>query len=157
MMQSNDVIRRAVRYTLYANTAAAVAGMSTAAFAQDQPAASEASPIQEVVVTGSRITQPGLASISPVTAVNNEELKLEGTTRVEDLLNNLPQVNPGQGSNISNGATGTATVDLRGLGPQRTLVLVNGRRLMPGEPTNNGVGEADLNQIPAALVDRIDV
>src|SRR5690348_6516023 len=132
--------------------------MPTTALAQDQPAAAEeAAPLQEVVVTGSRITQPGLESISPVTAVNSDELKLEGTTRVEDLLNNLPQVNPGQGSNISNGATGTATVDLRGLGPQRTLVLVNGRRLMPGEPTNNGVGEADLNQIPASLVDRVDV
>jgi iron complex outermembrane recepter protein len=155
MMHSNDVIRRAVRCSLYANAAAAVAGMSSAALAQDQPASEPA--IQEVVVTGSRITQPGLEAISPVTAVSSEELKMQGTTRVEDLLNNLPQVNPGQGSNISNAATGTATVDLRGLGPQRTLVLINGRRLMPGEPTNNGTGEADLNQIPAALVDRVDV
>jgi outer membrane receptor protein involved in Fe transport len=155
-MDNNDVIRRAVRVAMYANAAAAVAGMSSAALAQDQPSP-EAAPLQEVVVTGSRVSQPGLESISPVTAVSSEELKSQGTTRVEDLLNSLPMVNPGQGSNISNAATGTATVDLRGLGPQRTLVLVNGRRLMPGEPTNNGVGEADLNQIPAALVDRVDV
>jgi iron complex outermembrane recepter protein len=156
-MERNDVIRRAVRYTLYANAAAAVAGLSsTAMAANEQPEASEGA-IQEVVVTGSRITQPGLESISPVTAISSEELRAEGVTRVEDLLNSLPMVNPGQGSNLSNGATGTATVDLRGLGPQRTLVLVNGRRLMPGSPTNAGVGEADLNQIPASLVERVDI
>ena len=55
-------------------------------------------------------------------------------TRVEDLLNELPQVFAAQGSNISNGADGTATVDLRGLGAKRTLVLVNGLRLGPGDP-----------------------
>src|SRR4051794_37490497 len=123
-MERNDLIRRAVRYTLYANAAAAVAGVSSTAMAADeQPAASEGA-IQEVVVTGSRITQPGLESISPVTAISSEELRAQGTTRVEDLLNSLPMVNPGQGGNLSNGSTGTAQVDLRGLGPQRTLVLV---------------------------------
>jgi predicted pyridoxine 5'-phosphate oxidase superfamily flavin-nucleotide-binding protein len=61
------------------------------------------------------------------------------------------------GGNVSNGATGAATVNLRGLGSQRTLVLVNNRRLMPGDPTQNGAASPDLNQIPAALIQRVDV
>ena len=63
-------------------------------------------------------------------------------TRVEDLVNNLPQAFADFGGNISNGATGAATVNLRGLGSQRTLVLVNSRRLMPGDPTQNGAAIA---------------
>lgn len=162
-MTNNDVLRRAVRYALFANVAAGAAGIGVAAAATTAATvpndATAPSPVlEEVVVTGSRITQPGLEAISPITTVNSEELKLQGTTRIEDLLNNLPQVFADQGSNISNGATGTATVNLRGLGPQRTLVLINGRRLMPGDPTTlNGNFLPDLNQIPVALVDRVDV
>lgn len=107
-----------------------------------------------IVVTGSRIPQPNLTSISPITVVNNQEIKLEGTTRIEDLLNSLPQVFAGQASTISNGASGTATVDLRGLGSARTLVLINGRRLLPGDP---GSSAADLNAVPASLVKRVEV
>lgn len=107
-----------------------------------------------IVVTGSRIRSPNLESASPVTVVSSEEFKQTGTTRVEDLINSLPQVFAGQGSNVSNGATGTATLDLRGLGAERTLVLVNGRRLVPGDPTTSA---ADINVIPAALIKRVDV
>jgi outer membrane receptor protein involved in Fe transport len=78
-------------------------------------------------------------------------------TRVEDLINNLPQAFADLGGNLSNGSTGTATVNLRNLGPQRTLVLVNSRRLMPGDPTQNGQASPDLNQIPAALIERVEV
>ena len=115
------------------------------------------STISEVVVTGSRIPQPNLTSISPVTSVTAESLKIEGVTRVEDLINNLPQAFADFGGNLSNGATGAATVNLRGLGSQRTLVLVNSRRLMPGDPTQNGAASPDLNQIPGALIERVEV
>jgi iron complex outermembrane receptor protein len=107
-----------------------------------------------IVVTGTRIPQPNLTSASPITVVNNAEVKLQGTARTEDIINSLPQSFAAQGSNISNGATGTATVNLRGLGSVRTLVLVNGRRLMPGDPRSP---VADINFIPALAVDRIDV
>ena len=117
------------------------------AFAQDA--------VQEVVVTGSRIPQPNLTSASPLTVVNSQELKLQGTTNVETLLNDLPQVVASQSSQVSNGASGTAQVNLRNLGAERTLVLVDGKRLQPGDP--GGGGPADLNNIPAALIDRIDV
>jgi outer membrane receptor protein involved in Fe transport len=108
----------------------------------------------EIVVTGSRIPHPDLESASPVTVVGAKDFKLTGTTRTEDLLNSLPQVFAGQGGSVSNGATGIATVDLRNLGPQRTLVLVNGRRVVPGDPRTPFT---DLNFIPSSLIKRVDV
>src|SRR5690348_8345258 len=110
--------------------------------------------VETVVVTGSRIPQTGVYAASPVTAVGQQELKFEGTTDVTTLVNNLPESFVGQTGNMSNGSTGTATVNLRGLGASRTLVLVNGTRLMPGDP---GFPVADLNDIPAALVDHVEV
>jgi iron complex outermembrane receptor protein len=127
---------------------AAVIGLSAPASAQDS------SSVETVVVTGSRIPQQGLYSSSPVTAVGQQELKLEGTTNVATLLNNLPSVVSGQQSFTGNASTGTATVDLRGLGAVRTLVLIDGKRMAPGDPV---VPTADLNQIPAALVDHVEV
>jgi outer membrane receptor protein involved in Fe transport len=107
-----------------------------------------------IYVTGSRIPRPNLTATSPVTVIGQEEIKLQGTTNTEEILNELPQVAPGQGEFISNGATGTATVDLRNMGPPRTLVLVNGRRLGPGDPTQP---VADLDMVPPTLIKRIEV
>jgi len=154
-------------------------GLATPAFAQGTPAPQprtgdqtqpQAGPVEgspsatpangegddkgAIVVTGTRIPQPNLSSASPITVLNNAEVKLQGTARTEDIINSLPQSFAAQGSNISNGATGTATVNLRGLGSRRTLVLVNGRRLMPGDPRSP---VPDINFIPALAVDRIDV
>ena len=126
-----------------------VALIASPAFAQDTTGEDE-----EILVTGSRIPQPNLEGASPVTVVGPQDIQNTGATRVEDLLNSLPQVFAGQGSNISNGSSGTATVNLRGLGSERNLVLVNGRRLLPGDP---GSSAADLNAIPAALIQRVDV
>lgn len=111
--------------------------------------------LQEVVVTGTRILSANLQSISPVTTITKEDLARPGKVRIEDVINQLPQAFAGQGSNIANGADGTATVNLRGLGESRTLVLVNGRRMMPGN--TDGGSAADLNQIPLALVKRVEV
>ncbi|TCU61841.1 TonB-dependent receptor-like protein [Novosphingobium sp. PhB57] len=124
--------------------------------AQAQDAADDTASGPAIVVTGSRIVAPNQASIAPITTVTSQDIQLQGTTRTEDLLNSLPQVVAGQSSGLANGATGTATVDLRGLGPSRTLVLINGRRLMTGDP-NSTTSAADLNFIPAALVKRVDV
>lgn len=127
---------------------------SQAPVASADGANADAQETGDVIVTGSRIRSPNLESASPITVVNSQEFKLTGTTRTEDLLNSLPQVFAGQGSNVSNGSTGTATVNLRGLGAERNLVLVNGRRLVPGDP---GSSAADINVIPAAIVKRVDV
>jgi iron complex outermembrane recepter protein len=135
----------------------ALALISTPSFAQSadpvDETAEEAAPI---VVTGSRIVSPNLTAVSPVTAISAQDIKLSGTGNTEDILNSLPQVFAAQSSTISNGASGTATVDLRGLGTSRTLVLINGRRLMTGDP-NSTTSAADLNFIPASLIKRVDV
>jgi len=110
--------------------------------------------VEAVVVTGSRIARPNLVTTSPVTQVTGEDVDVEGVTRVEDLINELPQAFAAQGSNISNGASGTATVNLRGLGASRTLVLIDGRRLPYGSPSSTA---ADLNLIPGQLIQRVEV
>lgn len=140
-----------------ASAAPAVLGLALLAqpaMAQDADEGADEAPAASIVVTGSRIKQPNLESASPITVVSAAEIAQTGTTRVEDLVNSLPQVFAGQGSNVSNGATGTATLNLRGLGSERTLVLLNGRRLVPGDPTTSA---PDINVIPAALIKRVDV
>jgi len=152
-MIRNGEISRAVHRALMMSAVAA-AGASLPLHAQDQD---QTSSVETVTVTGSRIPLPNLTSISPVTSISSEEIKMQGTTRVEDLINNLPQAFADYGGNLSNGATGAATIDLRNLGSERTLVLINGRRLMPGDPTQNGAASADVNQIPGALVERVEI
>ncbi|WP_332878191.1 TonB-dependent receptor domain-containing protein [Massilia sp. S19_KUP03_FR1] len=114
----------------------------------------EAPPAARVEVTGSRIPTANLEGPSPITVVTAKDIQAEGARSVESFLNNLPQVFADQGGSISNGATGTATVNLRNFGADRTLVLVNGRRLPAGSPTSTA---ADLNQIPAPLIKRVEV
>jgi len=136
-----------------------VAGAAIPASAQEMsepgPAAETAAQDEVIVVTGSRIARPNLEGPSPVTVVGDEDIKLSGSARVEDVLNALPQTLAGQSSTTSMGASGTATVNLRGLGATRTLVLINGRRLVPGDPVSNPV--ADLNAVPSSLIKRVDV
>ncbi|MDE2349610.1 MAG: TonB-dependent receptor plug domain-containing protein, partial [Gammaproteobacteria bacterium] len=131
-MGKNRKLQFAVRSVLA--TAAATAAIPVA-LSQTAPAPtnqSDAAALQTVIVTGSRIVSPNLTAISPITTISATDIKMTNLTRTEDILNNLPMVFAGQNSTVSNGADGTATVNLRGLGPQRTLVLVNGRRLGPG-------------------------
>lgn len=139
---------------------------ATPAFAQDAEAESQdvetadATAQDEdtlIVVTGSRIARPGVESPSPVTVVGSEDIKLQGTTRIEDILNSLPAVAASQAAGLANGADGTATVDLRGLGSTRTLALINGRRIVPGDPSPASGSAADINIIPAAMLKRVEV
>ena len=106
------------------------------------------------MVTGSRIPRTNLTAVSPVTVVKGQEVQLEGVTNVEELLNRLPQIAPSQGLFLSNGSNGTAQLDLRDLGPPRTLVLINGRRLGPGSPDQPA---PDVNIIPPTLIQRVEV
>ena len=113
---------------------------------------------ERIEVTGTRIPSPNIESTSPVAVVTAQDIKIEGVTRIEDMLNSLPQVFADFGASISNGATGTATVNLRNLGVTRTLVLMNGRRLPIGSPAPFTANYApDLNQIPTPLIQRIEV
>jgi outer membrane receptor protein involved in Fe transport len=172
-MKTNRILNQLLATTMFCGAAISFA---SPAFAQDTPDPNEPStgPVEnatpdasadgdpdaadqgDILVTGSRIPQPNLTSTSPVTVLNSAEVKLQGTTRTEDIVNSLPQAFAGQGGNLANGATGTATVDLRNLGASRTLVLINGRRLQAGDPAQ-AVPVADINFIPAAIVRRVDV
>ena len=111
--------------------------------------------IEEVVVTGTRLRDPNVISSSQITTVEIEDISDRGITRVEDYLNDLPQISPGQAITASNGSTGTSTVNVRNLGCERTLVLINGQRLAPG--TTFGDNCADLNSIPTLLLERVEV
>ena len=110
---------------------------------------------EEVVVTGTRIADPNVTSSSQITSIDGEELLVRGITRVEDYLNDLPQISPGQSITNANGANGTATANLRNLGCSRTLVLMNGRRMVSG--TTGGGNCADLNTVPTLLLDKVEV
>jgi iron complex outermembrane recepter protein len=160
-MGNNRKLQFAIRAALAASVASAsvpIAMSQTVASTTTASAASDAT-LQEVVVTGSRLQQsPNEVSISPVTSVTALDIQATGMVRTEDILNNLPQVVAEQSSGTSISSNGTSTVSLRGLGSQRTLVLVNGKRLMPGAGIGPTVGNsADLNQIPADLIERADV
>ncbi len=106
-----------------------------------------------IVVTGSRIARRQFDSAAPIAVVQDEEFKLSGTVNVENVLNTLPQVVPGTTSFSNNPGGGVATLDLRGLGAPRTLVLVNGRRYMFYDTAQI----VDLNTIPTFLIDSVDV
>ncbi len=160
MINSKRVVRHAVRLAL----ATAAGSAAPLALAQTAPAENATAPaVEEVVVTGSRLLQaPNDISISPIQSVSSEQIEKTGLVRVEDVLNMLPQVQMEQGSGNSISSLGNATVSLRGLGSQRTLVLINGRRMQPGG--SGGVvgpggfsNSADVDQIPAELIERADV
>ena len=109
---------------------------------------------ERVEITGSRIKTTQTEGTSPVISLSAETIKVEAVSNVESLLNNLPAVFADYGGQVSNGSTGTATVNLRNLGRDRTLVLINGRRVPAGSPR---AVAADLNQIPVSLVKRVDI
>jgi outer membrane receptor protein involved in Fe transport len=114
---------------------------------------------QSVIVTGSRIRRPNLVSTVPVTSVGGEEFHQTGQVSVGDVLNELPALRSTFSQANSTRFLGTAglnLLDLRGLGTQRTLVLVNGRRHVGSDILNNAVSP-DVNTIPTDLIERVDV
>jgi iron complex outermembrane receptor protein len=130
--------------------AAMVAASAMAAPAMAQEAQDS---VDDIVVTGSRIRAPGFVAASPITSVGSEEIDLDQPISVEELIKDLSVAVPAVGPGTNNGSGGGATVDLRGLGTNRTLVLVNGRRVVPF----NLAGVVDTNSIPVALVERVDL
>ena len=156
-MSHRVLISRTVRALLAGSVLAAAGTAPGAALAQNDEV------LTEIVVTGSRIASPNATSSSPILGLTSESLQLQGMNDTGDLVDWLPQQIT-TGADLSNNSNplaqpgGITTVDLRGLGPQRTLVLVDGRRLGVGDPnTSNPNPSPDLNQIPAALIERIDV
>jgi iron complex outermembrane receptor protein len=144
---------------------------ASGAFAQQTtppaPAAQDNTQLQEVVVTGSRIAGVNIVATSPTQVITAEDIQTTGKVDITDVISQLPQ-NLSEGTTVgqdlgnrTSGLTtagGVATADLRGLGPNRTLVLVDGIRLGIGSPDTHIQSPApDLDQIPAFLVDRVEV
>ena len=161
------------RETLLASTVIAGMLVATPAFAQEAPpegappsdetppagvqTQDSAGPAEEnsqgdIVVTGTLIKNPNLTSSSPVSVVGQEEIQLRQSNVAEELLRDLPGAVPSIGSAVNNGNGGASFADLRGLGNFRNLVLLDGQRITP----SSVVGRVDLNNIPLALVDRVD-
>jgi len=137
----------------------AAAGVCTPADADAQADEPEAGDGQTVVVTGSRIRRPNLDSVVPVTSIGGEQFFQQGQNNVGDALNELPQLRATFGQQNAGrflGTTGLNLLDLRGLGTNRTLVLVNGRRHVAADILNNAVSP-DVNTIPNDLIERVDV
>ncbi|MEL7185036.1 MAG: TonB-dependent receptor [Pseudomonadota bacterium] len=126
--------------------------MPAGAFAQSTT--DGASALEEVVVTGSRIRRSDADSISPITVLTEEDLAVSGNLTLENFIQDMPAVNGGDfGAGVNNGNPGIASVSLRGLGPNRTLALVNGKRFASASVN----GFVDLNMIPTAIVERVEV
>jgi iron complex outermembrane receptor protein len=131
---------------------AAAASISAPVFAQEDAQVDEKS-VEKVQVVGSRIRKVDFVSNAPVATVGIEQFELTNSVNTEALLNTLPQTIPGLDRSSNNPGGGIATVDLRGLGTNRTLVLVDGIRAVP----STSGGTVDINTIPAALIENVEV
>lgn len=112
--------------------------------------------VEEIVVTGSRIRRTGVESPTPTTIIDSETIRASGVAEIADLINEIPSLFVTQSNQTSNlqGNAGLNALDLRGLGTDRTLVLVNGRRRVPAMP---GTSAVDVSTIPPNLVERVEV
>ena len=129
------------------------------ALAQDDTAAADEAEfeevaVEEIIVTGSRLRRRDFNAPSPITSIDSDQIQNSGQANLEAALNQMPQVTPGLTRSINNGSNGgSADINLRGLGSQRTLVMLNGRRMAA-----SGIGSAvDINNLPQVLIDRVEI
>ena len=140
--------------TLKAGAAPFVLGLaliSTPSFAQEA-ADDDAPEADTIVVTGSLIRNPNLVQSNPVNATTADQIELKQSNVAEEVLREIPGVVANIGSAVNNGNGGSSYVDLRGLGSNRNIVLIDGNRIVPADL----VGRVDLNNIPLALISRVD-
>jgi iron complex outermembrane receptor protein len=141
--------------TLKAGAAPFVLGLaliSTPSFAQAAAADEDAPEADTIVVTGSLIRNPNLVQSNPVNATTADQIELKQSNVAEEVLREIPGVVANIGSSVNNGNGGSSYVDLRGLGSNRNIVLIDGNRIVPADL----IGRVDLNNIPLALISRVD-
>jgi iron complex outermembrane receptor protein len=143
---ANPQIKRAVRVALIAASAGSASLYGAASVAQE-------SELEQIVVTGSRIQRQDFEAASPVVSVTSETFDQLGVRNAETLVNTLPQVVPSFSTGNNNPGGGQAFINLRGLGEVRNLVLVDGKRMTPG----NESGIVDINTIPTGLIERVEI
>ncbi|MDX6017645.1 TonB-dependent receptor [Shewanella indica] len=150
-MTRTNKLASAVKLALFAAVSTATVSVSQEAYA-----AEEGDKVERIEVTGSRIQRQDMETASPVTVINADTIRAEGFTSVDQLLQaQTSMAGAAIGSTTNNGAAGVAQVDLRGMGAKRTLVLLNGRRMV-----NSGSGAdsaVDLNSIPVAMIARVEI
>nr|WP_136249897.1 TonB-dependent receptor [Ningiella ruwaisensis] len=150
-MFTNNRLAKAVRLACAFGAASAIT-LSGSVLAQEEETEED---VEKIQVTGSRLlSNSNLAAATPVLSVSGEEAGFRGNLRVEDFVNVLPQVFAGQASEVSNGASGTATLNLRGLGANRTLVLIDGKRLPYG---SSQISAANVDLVPTQMLERVDI
>jgi outer membrane receptor protein involved in Fe transport len=130
-----------------------VANQTSSPAAPAGPAAPAPTAGNEIVITGTLIRNPNLVASAPVTVVGHDEMQLRQTNTAEEVLRTIPGAAPSIGAQVNNGNTGSSFVNLRSLGSNRNIVLLDGVRLVPADL----LGRVDLNNIPLALIDRVDV
>lgn len=140
------------RHLRCALLATAFALAANPAFAQDTDD-DEEEVLDMVIVTGTRIHNQNVIAASPVTTIGQEEIQLKQTPNIERVFRDLPITIPGDGENVNNGTAGQATLDLRGLGPERSLIMIDGKRLAPYDI--DGIVSTDV--IPVNMLERVDV
>jgi len=140
-------LRDAISFALVVGATAA-----GSAFAQDAAPAQEATTLDRIEVTGSRIRQVDAETSQPILVIDRADIEQSGRTSVADLLQNIAVNGAPINTQVNNGGDGSSGVDLRNLGSARTLVLVNGRRWVTALD-----GTVDLNTIPSAMIERIEV
>ena len=143
------------RKNLFLPAIAAAGLWAVAVFAQEEAEERKIYQIEEVTVTGSRIKSEESLSPAPIVVMSTEEIRAQGLASIGDVLQTLTVQSNAINTQANNGGDGSTRISLRGLGTQRTLVLLNGRRYVPGGTGANG--SADLNSIPASVIDRIEV
>lgn len=148
-MYLNSKLAKSVRLAL-ALGAASTAAFSTTALAQEDAAEEES--VEKIAVTGSRIRRADIEGANPISVMDAVDIEKFGITSIGDVLQSIPAAGSAINTNNNNGGNGTTTLNIRGLGSNRTLVLVNGKRWSPGLG-----GSVDLNNIPSAIIDRIEV
>ena len=133
--------------------AVALALSGNPAVAQTDGASADDQAVEEIIVTGSRLVRRDFSAPSPITSIDIDAIKFSGQAMLEEALNKLPQLVPSFSRTANNPGDGTARLDLRGLGSNRTLVMLNGRRL-----ASAGIGSSvDVNTMPQALMQRVEV
>ncbi len=133
--------------------AAGITSLMAAAAANAQNVEEDVAGVEEIVITGSRIDNANLTQSSPVAVISAETIELRQVLVAEEFLREIPGIVPSIGAQVNNGNGGSTFVNLRGLGSNRNITLLNGTRVVPADL----VGRTNLDIIPVALIDNVDV
>ena len=148
-MRGFGTLSRCLRAAVMAGT---VTALCVPIMAQAQTEGEDAE-IEEIIATGTRIRDENIIAASPITTIDQEEISLKQTPNIERVFRDMPITIPGDGENVNNGTAGQATLDLRGLGPERSLLLIDGKRLAPFDIN----GQVTTDVIPINMLKRVDV